>query len=417
MTDLAPPPAAVRWAAIDSFPGNGTSPALTSHRGCPVCGSLRARTVTAYDDFQFFTDSVHAPKRTPVTNVQCRDCFAVYLNPCYSDRGFAVLFAEAGQSYGATDGRPEEQIGWLGRRGLLAAGKQVLDAGCYDGRFLARLPAEVRKVGVDIDGPALERGAREFAAHGIEFVLGDFESFRYPGRPDTITMFHVLEHLARPVPVLRNLRAHANPDTRLVIEVPILENGFTNDILGFLSVQHMTHFSRRSLANALAAAGWRIVERSEQPDYNGCRVLCAPCEPAPVVTGNAGDVEMLHRLLAHWHGAIADVAARLTPPALGERVAVWGAGMHTEVLYHRTPLFMARPGQEFVLVDSDPLKQGRSWRGLPIQPPARLAELDWTRTQLLISSYASQERIASVARGLGVPEDRIVRLYTHLRVY
>ncbi len=417
MTDTATlAPRSLRWSAIDSFAGNRTSPALATARPCPVCGSLRWRTVARYDDFQFFTDSAHVPKRTDVVDVQCVVCFAVFLNPCYSERGFTILFAEAGQSYGATDGRPEEQIGWLGQRGLLAAGKQLLDAGCYDGRFLARLPAEVRKVGVDIDAPALERGRREFASHGIEFVHGDFESFRYPGRPDTITLFHVLEHLPRPVEVLRNLRAHAGPGTRLVVEVPILENGFTNDILGFLSVQHMTHFSRKSLTNVLAAAGWRIEERCEQPDYNGCRVLAAPCEPEPVVTGDPGDVELLHQNLANWHRSIAAVSERLAAVRPADRVAIWGAGMHAEVLYQRTSLFAER-SREYVLVDSDPLKQGRTWRGLPISTPDRLREVDWTTVPLVISSYGSQERIAAAAARLGVPEARMVRLYANLRVY
>jgi SAM-dependent methyltransferase len=416
MTDLALG-TAVRWATIDSFAGNTTSPALTAYRPCPICGSLRWRSASRYDAFQFFTDDVHAPKRADVVNVQCLDCFAAYLNPAYTERGFQVLFAEAGQSYGATDGRTAEQIGWLSARGLLAPGRQVLDAGCYDGRFLAELPAHCRKLGVDIDAPALERGRRLFGSQGIEFVLGDFETFRYAGRPDTITMFHVLEHLPRPVSVLRNLRTHAGPDTRLVVEVPILENGFTNDMVGFLSPQHMTHFSRRSLANALAAAGWRIEERHEQPDYNGCRVLAAPSDPEPVVAGEAGDVELLQRLVSHWQGAIAAVAGRLSAVRAAERVAIWGGGMHLEALYQRTSLFFERPGREFVLVDGDPLKQGRTWRGLPIQAPARLAALDWEATPLVIASYGSQEKIAGAAVRLGVPPERIVKLYDRLRVY
>mgnify|MGYP000380287711 CR=1 FL=1 len=37
-------------------------------------------------------------------------------------------------------------------------------------------------------------------------------------------MFHVLEHLPRPVEVLRKLRSIAEVSTRLVVEVPVLEN-------------------------------------------------------------------------------------------------------------------------------------------------------------------------------------------------
>jgi hypothetical protein len=64
-------------------------------------------------------------------------------------------------------------------------------------------------------------------------------------------MFHVLEHLPDPVSVLKRLRDHAHNSTRLVIEVPILEKGQTNDIHGFFSPQHLTHFSKKTLDNVL----------------------------------------------------------------------------------------------------------------------------------------------------------------------
>jgi hypothetical protein len=69
------------------------------------------------------------------------------------------------------------------------------------------------------------------------------------------------------------------------------------------------------------------------------------------------------------------------------------------------------------VVDSDPLKQGKSWRGIPVGPSAWLRELDWRGTMLLVSSYGSQEAIVRDALALGVPADRIVRLYDSSRVY
>src|ERR1700693_5038486 len=118
--------APIRWSKVDSFPGNSTSAALTAHRPCPICGSNRARTILQFDQFQFYSDSDKLPKRVDLKEVQCLDCFALYLNPCYSDYGFQVLFAEAGCSYGSTEGRPQEQIDWLGGRGLLRSRRRVL---------------------------------------------------------------------------------------------------------------------------------------------------------------------------------------------------------------------------------------------------------------------------------------------------
>lgn len=408
----------VEWRKIDSFLGNASRPELSQHRPCPICGATNSQAVCELSDFQFYTDAADQPKRTSVRHVRCMRCHAVYMNPCYSSFGFSVLFAEAGQSYGATAGRPDEQLRWLTARGLLEPGRRLLDVGCYDGRFLARLPSAVHRMGVDIDGPAIERGRREYQAQNIEFIHGDFETFGYDrAAPDTITMFHVLEHLPRPVTVLSKLRSISSSTTTLVVEVPILQNGQTNDINGFLSVQHMTHFSRGSLQSALQLAGWRVLDRVEMPDYNGCRVLAVPGDAPLAPTWDAADVGLLHDYMASWYRALASVENRLAAFQDDRRFVIWGAGAHTEFLYQTTSFFSAHPGRTYALVDSDPLKQGRSWRGIGISSPDLLKQVDWSAARLVASSYGGQESIASAAVRLGVPEDRIVRLYERVRVY
>jgi len=404
------------WNPIDSFSGNFTDPALTARRSCPVCGGDNPVSVVEMRDFQFFTDSAVSPKRVELCDVRCDDCAALYLNPAYTPCGFQTLFAEAGCSYGATAGRPREQLDWLSERGLLHPGKCLLDVGCYDGRFLSLLPATVRKVGVDIDKPAIERGRLHYGAQGIELIHGDFDSFKLDKQVDAITMFHVLEHLPDPLATLRNLRKLATSMTALVVEVPILENGFTNDINGFFSVQHMTHFSRRSLANLLARAGWSIEERLEQPDYNGCRVLCRPAPETDSVTGATEDRATLAAYLRHHRDVVADVQRQLTSLAGAERILLWGGGLHTELLYQLTDLFRV-PGRRFLIVDSDPLKQGKSWRGIAICAPEILRAGTWGETPLVISSYGGQNAIHDAAVQAGFKPESMVRLYRKFRVY
>ena len=105
-------------------------------------------------------------------------------------------------------GHTHEQIDWLSNYGLLNDGAYVLDVGCYDGSFLSRLPNSVIKLGVDIDEPAIIRGREMHHEKEIQFFHGDFETFLYNSEaPDTITMYHVLEHVARPVEVLRKLNS------------------------------------------------------------------------------------------------------------------------------------------------------------------------------------------------------------------
>lgn len=410
----------ISWERIDSFVGNFSSPALLSYRSCPVCGSIRSRTVTELNDFQFYSDSAEIPKQVSVRQNQCLTCFAVYLDPCYSEFGVKILFAEADQSYGATEGHYNEQIEWMESMKLLQPNMQVLDTGCYDGKFLAQLPKDVKKVGVDVDKLAIERGRQQFGEQGVEFILGNFETFQYAGTPDVITMFHVLEHLPRPIPVLRKLRSIAHSTTRIVVEVPILENGITNDINGFFITQHTTHFSRNSLRNCLALAGWEIEQQHETLDYNGYRVLATPQLGAPLdypLKCAQEDWVELNDSLTAWHSAIGDVEKIIQELPKCGRFVIWGGGAHTELLYQVTSLFHARRQTEFVIVDSDPIKHGKTWRGIPIYDPSRIKGLDWASTNLLISSYAWQEAIVEAAGRLNVPAANIIRFYGTIRRY
>ena len=409
------------WAAIDSFPGNHSSPALTVHRPCPICGADRARLVVELSDFQWYSDSAKQAKRLDVRHVACRSCFTHYMNPVYTAYGFQILFAEAGRSYGATEGRPGEQVAWLTERGLLEDGSTLLDVGCYEGHFLEVLPEPVRKIGVDIDRIAIERGRERVAGQDIELICGDFESFQTDRRPDAMTMFHVLEHVPDPVAVLAKLRSLAHDDSRLVVEVPIVEQGATNDLVGFFSVQHTTHFSRRSLTSCMRRAGWEPVEfyGADELDYNACRVLAEPRAVAlgrDEVEGDPADLDAANATLIAWLRAGRDVGARVRELAGAPRCAIWGGGNHIEFLYQRTALFAGRD-RRFTVVDSDPAKQGSTWRGLPINDPSELPALAGDDAPVVISSYGDQAEIAAAAAALGIPGERIIELYDTIRVY
>ena len=74
-----------------------------------------------------------------------------------------------------------------------------------------------------------------------------------------------------------------------------------------------------------------------------------------------------------------------------------GSRIHAEFLYQVTSAF--RPEIQYTLVDMDPLKQGKSWRGLPIQDPQMLSTESWTDADLFIpSSYQHHDAIIESAR-------------------
>lgn len=406
----------VEWRQVDSFIGSHTSPVLTATRQCPVCGGFHSRKIFSLEDFQMFSDSASVPKRVDVHQAQCSSCAAIFMNPCFTPTGFSCLFSEAGQSYGSASERPVEQVNWLESRGLLKSGSVFLDVGCYEGGFLNTLPSSITRIGVDIDAPAVGRGNLKYASSGINLYSGPLESFSVPDRVDVISMFHVLEHVADPLAVLKNLRKLAHAETKLVVEVPILEFGDTNDINGFMSVQHMTHFSYLSLTNLVARSGWAILERTQVDGYNGHRLLLTVGEDVAVDHGEKRDFVKVRAHLAHWNKSIATIGAKLGQ-LTGGKVVVWGAGFHTELLYQLTSLFLGNEDRQFLLIDSERSKHGKTWRGIPICAPDVLRDIDWRDCDLIVSSYGAQEAIKINAIDLGVPEEKIHTLYEYGEIY
>jgi hypothetical protein len=401
-------PQSTIWQTVDSFQNNYSSPRLSEERPCPICASPRYRTFSTLHGLQYYSDSADVPKRFDLSEAQCLECACIFQNPSYSDYGFQILLAEAGCSYGASPGRDDETIAWLQRRNLLRSGTCLLDAGCFD----------IRKIGVDIDEPALQRARQDYARENTEFILGEFESFQCENKPDVVLMLHVLEHLGRPVSALRNLRNISHSKTVLILEVPLLELGFTNDINGSLPPLHLTHFTRASLYNCMAAGGWEIQEFDEQKDYNGFRVIATPLADAasPALLRDDAATGLLYEHLSRWYQAMGHAENQLRAFSKFHKWVIWGAGFHTEMLYHFTSLFRHRERQ-FVLVDMDPLKQHKTWRGIPVQPPSILQALDWTEAGAFIpSSYQHHQAIRASALDLGVPPDRIVSLYETVRI-
>ncbi len=399
------------WREIAIY-DNVNDQLLLTHRGCPICKSNRSKTVFTLENFQFFSDSSNKPKQATVQNQMCEKCFALYMNPCYSKDGFAILFDEAGQSYGASEGRAREQYQWIQKRIEIKEHSSLMDIGCGYGAFLSELPSHIQRVGIDIDQASIDI-AREMNKD-ITFICSDFEDIRYDEKIDIITMFHVLEHLPNPLEILKRLHKIANKNTKLIVEVPILENGLTNDINGFFSVQHLTHFTRNSFKNILGLSGWKIVEWEEQDTYNGCRVLVEKGEVSQKIDLDFDQKTLLYRYLQNWYDSIRSAESKLRKIHT-KKCLIWGGGMHLEFLYQISSLFDR--DIEFIIVDKDQKKQNKTWRGIKIYDPNIIPEILDEDISFIPSSYRNQEHIKKELLAYGVAESKIVSIYDKVRVY
>ncbi len=239
--------------------------------GCLGCGGSAATAVVSHraqmsDDPSTFTW------------VRCTACGLVYLDPrvpaeeigrYYEDylphRGPAAWGRWARLVAGAERRTDAARLEVVRSLGPLGPAQSVLDVGCGRPSFLQVLRDRTgaRAVGTDFDasGWSTAPGMRE----GLELHAGILEELPLVGPFDRITLWHVLEHLYRPVETLRYLRSLARPGTLLVIEVPD-HAGLTRrwqgaSWAGYHTPRHTAAYTPTTLRAAVEAGGWRLLRQ------------------------------------------------------------------------------------------------------------------------------------------------------------
>jgi len=195
--------------------GAETGVPATGVRPCPACGARG--TVSP------------APGVAPGASsraVRCLACRLVYIDPVPPE-------ATAHESYGPEyyepwQGREERSRLrlWRRRLRLIEARSRrgiLLDVGCGDGLFLS----VAREAGWRVEGIEFSpEGARRSSLRlGRPVAVGDLARERVLKGPfDVITLWHVLEHLVEPGPMIDACGARLRPGGLLVVAVPNLDN-------------------------------------------------------------------------------------------------------------------------------------------------------------------------------------------------
>ncbi len=412
---------AIHWSSIDTFYENSTSFSLTEQRACPICGHNISSTVIELEEFQFFCDSSVIPNRTDIQQQQCSHCFCLYMNPVYSEKGYQILFTNAAASFGNSKGRTKDQADWLKNYTSFNKYRHIVDLGCHSELFLMAFSGFKSRTGIDIDAKVIKNLKAKNTQPDVLFFSCDFTKnlpFTVPEN-SIVSLLHVLEHIRNPIDFLVYLQTQLSPNTLLYLEVPILELGDTNDINGFFSVTHFTHFSRASLKACLSTSGWRILKWHEQKTYNGCRVLLEPLSQmsSPQCYYDQHDIRTAQQLITSWRIKIEQAFLHIIGALDFSNCIIWGAGLHTEFLYQVTKLFSLKKSMKFVLVDSDTQKQGNSWRGIMIYAPDILNLNILCDIPIIISSYRNQEEIRSCIVKIRGHNNNIFSLYDVVNSY
>ena len=244
-------------------------------QSCIICQSDDSRIKYLVDSFEI---------------VQCKRCKLIYLRnplPAFQDtETYDHYFKESARlTYEPDSASPvirtlwainKQRIDWIDRMKDVTS---ILDIGSGRGHFLHH--ASMR--GYQVHGIEISRVAADYCQHiyGLTPSVLNIESadWHIDETYDVITMWHVLEHLADPITVLKTALAYLKPNGHLIIEVPNINSikfRLARQQDKWIGGNHPRHhrffFSHHTLRNLVEKSGFQKSEIQKQsyriPDYS-----------------------------------------------------------------------------------------------------------------------------------------------------
>lgn len=252
-------------------------------------------------------------------------------------------------------------------------GTTVVEIGCGKGGFLralARHNPAITAVGFDPSylGPPTEAGGR------VRFERRFYDRTCRDVKADTVVCRHVIEHIADPVALLRDVRDALGDTTATVFfETPCVEWILSNAVIWDVFYEHCSYFTAGSLRTTFERAGFDV--RSVRHTFGGQYLwLEAGMTDEPVRPAlDAGRIPMLAREFAAFEAAHVDVLRRRFERLTHDGpLALWGAAAKGVTLAN-----LVDPDRTLItcVVDVNPNKQGGCLPGTghPIIAPEQLA--------------------------------------------
>ncbi len=205
--------------------------------------------------------------------VRCARCGLVYASPRSGDDAIRQSYEDVVDDLYIEERRGRVLTFERNFRPLLAMVREperprLLDVGCYAGIFV-EIVAQHGWEAWGLEPSAW--AAAEAERRGLRVVQGTLASAALPpGSFDVVTMWDVIEHLTDPKAELLRINRLLKPGGIACIHT-IDIGGLAPRILGprwpWLMEMHLYYFSRRTMAQMLAATGFQVVRQITQGRY------------------------------------------------------------------------------------------------------------------------------------------------------
>lgn len=142
--------------------------------------------------------------------------------------------------------------------------KKILDFGCGNGGFLLKARESARSV----FGLELDQGLNNYFKDQNLKVYSNLEQIE--DKFDVITMFHVLEHIPKPIELLTSLKRLLNKGGKIIVEVPNANDALISiyDSKAFQDFTywscHLFLFNEDHLRDIINSAGFKKIDYIKQ---------------------------------------------------------------------------------------------------------------------------------------------------------
>lgn len=251
---------------------------MTEKVKCAICGADDPETLFIKGDLD-----------ADITNVICRRCGLVYMNPRPTPEAYRQFHVEEflRERHGLQTAEkliPKIKGSDLKMKSEVAAfiadyikpGAKVLDAGCGFGTLLnifkTKYQAQIQ--GIELATLDIE-AAKKF--YGLDLFKGNLREFweRFPDRKfDCIVLHHTFEHMSEPREELKIMRALLAPRGILYIGVPNVMNLKKRPEI-FFQKGHPYSYSPATLDKILALEGFKIIKFNREAAFPGAMEVLA----------------------------------------------------------------------------------------------------------------------------------------------
>ncbi|THD69312.1 class I SAM-dependent methyltransferase [Robertkochia marina] len=133
----------------------------------------------------------------------------------------------------------------------------ILDIGCGTGDFLAQIPANKKRQGVEVSPKA----ASIARSKNLD-IKSDLDQLKEPY--DVITLWHVLEHLYEPDRMIQKISTHLKDDGLLIIALPNYKSydaqHYKSYWAGYDVPRHLYHYDKTALTRLLSSQNLNVVK-------------------------------------------------------------------------------------------------------------------------------------------------------------